>query len=157
MHSSPGSYNNEAGVPLTLLDAPATAEAVVLEMGARARGDIAALCAIARPTVGVITNVGLAHAGPLGGPIGVALTKGELFEALPAHGLGVLDADDPATEGIAARTHAPVVRVQRARRPAPTSTRPTSPSTPNCVPSSRSPRRGDLVVCGSPCTVTTRW
>src|SRR5262249_22578537 len=51
VHASPGSYNNEAGVPLTLLAAPAATEALVLEMGARAHGDIAALCAIARPTV----------------------------------------------------------------------------------------------------------
>jgi len=111
VHASPGSYNNEAGLPLTLLAAPVGAAAVVLEMGARARGDIAALCAIARPTVGVITNVGLAHAGGLGGPAGVALTKGELFEALPSSGLGVLDADDAATAGIAARTSAQVVQV----------------------------------------------
>ena len=52
-HASPGSYNNEAGVPLTLLSAPADTEALVLEMGARAHGDIAALCAVASPTVGV--------------------------------------------------------------------------------------------------------
>ncbi|HEX5587567.1 MAG TPA: UDP-N-acetylmuramoyl-tripeptide--D-alanyl-D-alanine ligase [Acidimicrobiia bacterium] len=111
VHASPGSYNNEAGVPLTLLAAPRDVDAVVLEMGARARGDIAALCAIARPRVGVITNVGLAHAGPLGGPEGVAQAKGELFEALPADGLGVLDADDAASAGIAARTDARVLLV----------------------------------------------
>ena len=68
--------------------APDGTEALVLEMGARAPGDIAALCAIARPTVGVITNIGLAHAGPLGGRDGVARAKGELLEALDAHGLG---------------------------------------------------------------------
>ncbi|MET0894661.1 MAG: UDP-N-acetylmuramoyl-tripeptide--D-alanyl-D-alanine ligase [Acidimicrobiia bacterium] len=111
VHASPGSYNNEAGVPLTLLDAPTDASAIVLEMGARQRGDIAALCAIAHPTVGVITNVGLAHAGRLGGPEGVALTKGELFEALPASGLGILDADDAATASIRARTRASVMLV----------------------------------------------
>jgi UDP-N-acetylmuramoyl-tripeptide--D-alanyl-D-alanine ligase len=111
VHASPGSYNNEAGVPLTLLDAPSATEAVVLEMGARARGDIAALCAIARPTAGVITNIGLAHAGPLGGPAGVARAKGELFEALPAHGVAVLDALDAAAPTLAARTTARVLRV----------------------------------------------
>jgi UDP-N-acetylmuramoyl-tripeptide--D-alanyl-D-alanine ligase len=111
VHASPGSYNNEAGVPLTLLSAPSATEALVLEMGARARGDIAALCAIARPTVGVITNIGLAHAGPLGGRAGVAQAKGELLEALDAHGLAVLDADDPATPGLAARTTARILLV----------------------------------------------
>ena len=111
VHASPGSYNNEAGVPLTLLSAPAATEALVLEMGARAHGDIAALCAIARPTVGVITNIGLAHAGPLGGRAGVARVKGELLEALDADGLAVLDADDPETPGLATRTAARVLLV----------------------------------------------
>jgi UDP-N-acetylmuramoyl-tripeptide--D-alanyl-D-alanine ligase len=111
VHASPGSYNNEAGVPLTLLAAPAGSDSVVLEMGARAPGDIAALCTIARPTVGVITNIGMAHAGRLGGRAGVARVKGELFEALPASGLAVLDADDDASDGLAGRTSARVVRV----------------------------------------------
>ncbi len=111
LHASPGSYNNEAGVPLTLLTAPSGTEAVVLEMGARAHGDIAALCAVASPTVGVITNIGLAHAGSLGGREGVARVKGELLEALDASGTAVLDAGDPATPGLAARTAATVLRV----------------------------------------------
>ncbi len=111
VHASPGSYNNEAGVPLTLLGTPPGVEAVVLEMGARARGDIAALCSIARPTAGIITNIGLAHAGPLGGPAGVAQAKGELFEALPADGVAVLDAGDAAASGLARRTAARVLQV----------------------------------------------
>ncbi len=111
LHASPGSYNNEAGVPLTLLSAPTDTDALVLEMGARAHGDIAALCAVASPTVGVITNIGLAHAGSLGGREGVARVKGELLEALPATGTAVLDAGDPATPGLAARTVATVVTV----------------------------------------------
>ncbi len=111
LHASPGSYNNEAGVPLTLLAAPPATEALVLEMGARAHGDIAALCEIARPTVGVITNIGLAHAGPLGGPEGVARAKGELLEALDQRALAVLDAGDAATSGLVTRTSARVVLV----------------------------------------------
>jgi UDP-N-acetylmuramoyl-tripeptide--D-alanyl-D-alanine ligase len=111
VHASPGSYNNEAGVPLTLLAAPTGAAAVVVEMGARAPGDIAALCDVARPTVGVITNIGMAHAGPLGGRAGIVRTKGELFEALPSYGLAVLDADGDAGDELAARTTARVVRV----------------------------------------------
>ena len=111
VHASPGSYNNEAGVPLTLLGAPSDVDSVVLEMGARAPGDIAVLCAIARPSVGVITNIGMAHAGPLGGPAGIARVKGELFEALPTDGIGVLDANDPATPGLTARTTARVLLV----------------------------------------------
>jgi len=111
VHASRESYNNEAGVPLTLLAAPTASEAVVLEMGARAPGDIAVLSLIARPTVGVITNIGLAHAGPLGGRAGVAKVKGELLEALDSSGLAVLDARDPATPGLVARTTAEVVLV----------------------------------------------
>jgi UDP-N-acetylmuramoyl-tripeptide--D-alanyl-D-alanine ligase len=111
VHASPGSYNNEAGVPLTLLHAAPGTEALVLEMGARAHGDIAALCAVARPTVGVITNIGLAHAGSLGGRAGVVRAKGELLEALDASGIAVLDAGDPATTGLAQRTSARILRV----------------------------------------------
>jgi UDP-N-acetylmuramoyl-tripeptide--D-alanyl-D-alanine ligase len=111
VHASVGSFNNEAGVPLTLLAAPEGTDALVLEMGARAHGDIAALCAVARPSIGVITNIGLAHAGSLGGREGVARAKGELLEALDEHGTAVLHAGDPASAGLARRTRARVVHV----------------------------------------------
>ena len=111
VHASPGSFNNEAGLPLTLLHAPERTEAVVLEMGARFPGNIAELCVIARPNVGVLTRIGLAHAGLMGGTEGVARTKGELLEALDAQGLAVVDADDPHTPGLLARTRARVVTV----------------------------------------------
>ena len=111
VHASPVSFNNEAGVPLTLLGAPPGTEAVVVEMGARFRGNIAALCEIAAPTVGVITNIGLAHAGLLEGREGVAQAKGELLEALPADGLAVLDGADDFTPALRARTPARVLLV----------------------------------------------
>ena len=104
VHATPGNFNAEIGLPITLFGAPLDCEALVLEMGARVPGDIRALCAIARPGVGVITNIGLAHAGVLGGPSGIAATKGELLEALPSDGLAVLDAGDAATPGLA-RAH----------------------------------------------------
>ena len=72
MHANAESYNNEFGLPITLLQRARPARGVVTEMGERVPGDIAALCAIARPTVGVVTNVGLAHAEHLGGREGVA-------------------------------------------------------------------------------------
>jgi UDP-N-acetylmuramoyl-tripeptide--D-alanyl-D-alanine ligase len=109
--ASPVSYNNEAGVPLTLLGADTDTEVVVAEMGARSAGNIADLCAIARPRVGVITNIGLAHAGLLGGRAGVAAVKGELLEALPGDGVAVLDAGDEHTPALARRTPARVIRV----------------------------------------------
>jgi UDP-N-acetylmuramoyl-tripeptide--D-alanyl-D-alanine ligase len=113
VHASPGSFNNEAGLPLTLLGAPAGVDAVVAELGARFAGNIADLAAIARPTIGVITHVGLAHAEHLGGRDGVAQVKGELVEALAADALAVLNDDCDATPGLAARTKARVLRVGR--------------------------------------------
>jgi UDP-N-acetylmuramoyl-tripeptide--D-alanyl-D-alanine ligase len=109
--ASPVSFNNEAGLPLTLLGADLDTEVVVAELGARFAGNIADLCAIARPHIGVITNIGLAHAGLLGGRAGVATVKGELLEALPADGVAILDAGDQHTPALARRTSARVLRV----------------------------------------------
>jgi UDP-N-acetylmuramoyl-tripeptide--D-alanyl-D-alanine ligase len=111
VHATPGNFNAEIGLPITLFGAPRDTEVLVLELGARQPGDIAALCAIARPTVGVVTNIGLAHAGLLGGPAGIMREKGALLEGLPPDGLAVLDSGDPATPELAARTGARVVRV----------------------------------------------
>ena len=107
--ASPVSFNNEIGVPLTLLSAPDGAVAVVVEMGARGIGHIATLAAVARPTIGVITNIGMAHAEFFGSREEVALGKGELVEALPAGGHAVLNADDDMTPGLRARTGAAVL------------------------------------------------
>jgi UDP-N-acetylmuramoyl-tripeptide--D-alanyl-D-alanine ligase len=111
VHATPGNFNGEIGLPITLLGAPRDTEALVLEMGARQPGDIAALCAIARPAIGVVTNIGLSHAGLLGGREGIAWEKGALLEALPSDGLAVLDAGDAATPGLMARTDARVLLV----------------------------------------------
>jgi UDP-N-acetylmuramoyl-tripeptide--D-alanyl-D-alanine ligase len=110
VHASPGSFNNEAGLPLTLLSADPAVQVIVAEMGARFAGNIAELCEIARPTVGVVTNIGLAHAEHLGGRAGIARVKGELLDALPAQGIAVLNADDEHSGPLAARTGARVLR-----------------------------------------------
>jgi UDP-N-acetylmuramoyl-tripeptide--D-alanyl-D-alanine ligase len=107
--SPPGSYNNDIGLPLTVLDADASTRFLVLEMGARGPGHIARLCRIAPPTIGVVLNVGSAHLGEFGSPEGTAQAKGELVEALPADGTAVLNADDPRVLGMASRTAATVV------------------------------------------------
>ena len=107
--ASPVSFNNEIGVPLTLLSAPPGAVAVVAEMGARGVGHIATLAGVARPTIGVITNIGMAHAEFFGSREEVARAKGELLEALPAAGHAVLCADDDMTPGLRARTRAAVL------------------------------------------------
>ena len=108
--ASPVSFNNEIGVPLTLLAAPEGPVAVVVEMGARGIGHIATLCALSRPTIGVITNIGMAHAEFFGSREEVARGKGELLEALPGDGHAVLSADDDMTPGLRARTAAAVIR-----------------------------------------------
>jgi UDP-N-acetylmuramoyl-tripeptide--D-alanyl-D-alanine ligase len=110
-YASPASHNNEFGLPITLLNAPAIANVVVAEMGERFPGDVKALCEIARPDIGVVTNVGLAHAEHLGGAAGAAEVIGELIEALPAGGLAVLNADDEWTRGLEARAAASVAAV----------------------------------------------
>lgn len=115
-YASPASYNNEFGVPITLLNAPVGVDVLVAEMGERFPGDIAALCEIAQPEIGVVTNVGLAHAEHLGGPAGAAAVIGELIDALPAGGLAVLNADDEWTAELAARAARADVAVVTAGR-----------------------------------------
>lgn len=109
VQASPRSFNNELGVPLTLANSPDTVEAVVIEMGARGRGHIADLCEIARPTIGIVTTVALAHAEMFGTVEEVAAAKGELVEALPASGTAVLNGDHPLVAAMAPRTSATVV------------------------------------------------
>lgn len=107
--ASPASYNNELGVPLTLVNAPEGGEAAVVEMGARGAGHIARLCETARPTIGVVTAVAAAHLEHFGSLEGVAAAKAELVEALPADGAAVLNADDERVAAMAARTAAQVI------------------------------------------------
>jgi UDP-N-acetylmuramoyl-tripeptide--D-alanyl-D-alanine ligase len=89
-----GNLNNHIGVPLTLMGMNAEHGAAVIEMGANHQGEIAALAAIAEPTVGIITNAGAAHLEGFGGLNGVAHGKGELFRALGPAGTAVINADD---------------------------------------------------------------
>lgn len=110
VHASPRSFNTEVGVPLTLLNAPEDAEVVVCEMGSRGPGHIAALCEVARPRVGAVTNVGLAHMEMFGSVEAVADAKAELVEALADDGIAVLNADDPVVRAFGARTRARVLR-----------------------------------------------
>ncbi len=103
------SFNNEQGLPTTLLNLPPHTEVLMLEMGMRGFGEIAALCAIGRPSIGVVTRVAEAHSDRVGGIEGVARAKAELIEALPAIGTAILNADDPRVRAMAARSAAPVV------------------------------------------------
>ncbi|MBW2241440.1 MAG: UDP-N-acetylmuramoyl-tripeptide--D-alanyl-D-alanine ligase [Deltaproteobacteria bacterium] len=105
-----GNLNNAYGLPLTLLEREAAHEALVVELGMNHRGEIAPLAAIARPTIGVITNVGSAHIEHLGSQEEIAEEKGDLIAALPAEGVAVLNADDPRVMAQAPRTPAPILR-----------------------------------------------
>jgi len=103
------SFNNEQGLPVTILNAPLTTEVLVLEMGMRGLGQIDDLCRIARPHIGVITRVGEAHTELVGGIEGVAQAKGELIEALPPQGVAILNADDERVLSMRARSVASVL------------------------------------------------
>ena len=90
-----GNLNNEIGVPLTLCDLDTEHRAAVVELGANHRGEIAALTALARPSVGVVTQCAPAHLEGFGSVEGVARAKGELFECMPDDATAVVNADDP--------------------------------------------------------------
>lgn len=108
-HASPRSYNNEIGLPLTLLDAPSDVEVVIAEMGARRLGDVARLCEVARPDVVVVTNVGVAHMEIFGSWEAIVHASAEPLEALPADGSAILNADDPVVRGYRDRVAGEVV------------------------------------------------
>jgi UDP-N-acetylmuramoyl-tripeptide--D-alanyl-D-alanine ligase len=103
-----GNYNNEIGLPLTVLRADADTRYLVLEMGSRGVGHLEYLCGIAPPSIGVVLNIGSAHIGEFGTKERTAIAKGELVEALPAEGLAVLNADDPLVALMRGRTAARV-------------------------------------------------
>jgi UDP-N-acetylmuramoyl-tripeptide--D-alanyl-D-alanine ligase len=97
------SFNNDQGLPATVLNAPDDTEVLVLEMGMRGFGEISRLCGIAPPSIGVVTRVAEAHSDRVGGIDGVARAKAELVESLPASGTAVLNADDHRVRAMAAR------------------------------------------------------
>ncbi len=88
-------FNNEIGLPMTLLKIDSSTEAVVVEMGMRGKGQIEYLANIARPNFGVVTNVGLTHLELLGTKQAIFETKAELIQSLPSGGIAILNGDDP--------------------------------------------------------------
>lgn len=103
---SEANYNNEIGLPLTLLWLTHRHRRAVLEMGMYALGEIRMLCEIARPEVGVVTNVGPSHLERLGSLEAIAAAKAELPESLPPHGFALFNADDPLVRAMVDRTRA---------------------------------------------------
>jgi UDP-N-acetylmuramoyl-tripeptide--D-alanyl-D-alanine ligase len=107
--ASERSFNNELGLPLTLLNAAEGTRWVVLEMGARRPGHIARLAEVARPDVGIVTSVAMAHVEFFGDLDGVARAKGELVSALPESGVAVLNFDDSRVRQMGSASRCPVL------------------------------------------------
>jgi UDP-N-acetylmuramoyl-tripeptide--D-alanyl-D-alanine ligase len=106
---SEGNLNTETGVPLTILSLEPHHSALVLEMGLQKPGDIGRLAALARPVIGIITNVGVVHIEFFTSREELARSKGELVTALPPEGLAVLNADNEFYQLLAGMTAARVV------------------------------------------------
>jgi len=109
VHASPGSFNNEIGLPLTVLGAPPDTQVLVAEMGARRLGDVKLLSGIARPDVVVVTNVGVAHMEIFGSWASIVEASAEPVDALGSDGVAILNADDPVVIGYAERSAGKVV------------------------------------------------
>jgi UDP-N-acetylmuramoyl-tripeptide--D-alanyl-D-alanine ligase len=104
-----GSFNNELGLPLTVLRADTATRYLVLEMGARHIGDLRHSSEVARPEVSLVLNVGKAHIGEFGSQQGIAQAKGEIVDALDEAGTAVLNADDPLVAAMRERSRGRVL------------------------------------------------
>jgi len=110
VHATPGNYNNHIGVPLTLLHIHPQVEIAIIEMGANRVGDIAGYCEVARPTHGLITNIGRAHTETFGGIEGVIRGKSELFDFIRKNGgTAFINKNDSVLSNMARRFDSPVV------------------------------------------------
>ena len=119
----PGSFNNEIGLPYTVLRCTEETDFLIAEMSARNIGHIAQLASIAPPHIGVVLNVGSAHLGEFGSRENIAQAKGELIEALPEDGVAILNEDDDLVSSMAPRTRGRVVRFSADNAVAPGQTR----------------------------------
>jgi len=114
VQASPGSYNNEIGLPLTLLGGGPETEVIVCEMGSRGIGHIADLCRVASPDVGIVTNIGIAHMELFGSLENITDAKAELVEGLAKNSTAIISADDPVVRTFGERTEARVLTYGRA-------------------------------------------
>ena len=108
-HASPASFNNEVGLPMTLLRTEPGVEVVVAEMGARREGDVRLLCDVARPDAVVVTNVGTAHLGIFGSWDAIVRAGSEPVEWLGPNGTAIVNADDAVARAYADETDAAVI------------------------------------------------
>ncbi len=110
--ASPSSFNNQVGVPLSLLQIRKDSAAAVIEIGSNSPGEIAALTEVAQPDIGIITCIGEAHLRGLGDLEGVAQEKGSLISGLKSDGVAILNADDASCRKIATETDRKTVLVR---------------------------------------------
>ena len=106
-----GNFNNHVGVPLSILSAPADTQAAVWEMGMNHAGELAPLCAMAQPSIGIITHIGSAHIGLLGSRDAIAQEKCTVARSLPSSGCMIYPAEDDYADFIASQTRARVLPV----------------------------------------------
>jgi UDP-N-acetylmuramoyl-tripeptide--D-alanyl-D-alanine ligase len=104
-----GNFNNHVGLPRTMLEATSEDEVAVWEIGMNHPGEVAMLAKLAAPDTAIITNIGVAHIEFMGSREAIAAEKGALARAIGTEGTVILNADDPFSEGIAARTSAKVI------------------------------------------------
>lgn len=107
--ATPRSFNNELGFPVTVSRVEKESRYLLLEMGARGLGHIDSLCDVARPSIATVLGVGSAHIGEFGSREVIANAKAEIVRALPAHGIAVLNGDDPLVLGMTGATEATVI------------------------------------------------
>jgi UDP-N-acetylmuramoyl-tripeptide--D-alanyl-D-alanine ligase len=104
-----GNYNNELGVPLTILECSTKTKFAIIEMGARHKGDIAHLASIAQPDIAVVLRVGMAHLGEFGSMELIAQTKSELVSSLKDNGIAILGQYDPFTKAMSSLHHGQII------------------------------------------------
>ena len=109
VHKTQGNFNNHFGLPLNLLQLEPEHDVAVIEMGMSHAGEITALAAIAKPDIGVVTNVGPVHLEFFENIAGIARAKYELIESLPSGGIAVLNADDPYVSQFGRDFHGKVI------------------------------------------------
>ncbi|MGL5722011.1 MAG: UDP-N-acetylmuramoyl-tripeptide--D-alanyl-D-alanine ligase [Brevinema sp.] len=105
VHTAKKNFNNEIGLPLTILETSEGAKASVLEAGMNSKGEIGRLSHIVRPEIAIITNIYLIHAGPLGGLEGVAQAKGEIVEGMDSSSILLINKEDPFCEFFTQKAH----------------------------------------------------
>ncbi len=109
-YATTGNYNNEIGVPLSLLSISKTDQVAVIEMGAAEIGDIAHLTSIIKPDVALVTNVSNAHIGRFGSEAEIAVGKAEIYQALDRDGLAIINADSPYADEFEQKVKGKVIK-----------------------------------------------